>query len=421
MSKLASLSILNPHFTNNPYPFYEELHQHNLIYFDRENNSYFVGKYEDVSRILKSPLFTTKPLMQRAEPVMGDRVLAQMEGKEHTMKRRMVMRGLTKDYFVNQYEPMFKKITRNLLEPHLPVGVIDLVNDFGKDYAVLVTLSILDLPTDNYLVIAEWHKGITEFITRFDQTDLEKLHSLDCSKKLIQLISPLVEHRRKHPGNDFISLLCSPQEPELMMSTSEITALCLNILLAATEPADKTLTMMFKHLLSQPDLFQAVFKERSLIRDALEETLRLTSPVQIIPREVSEKVNISGVDIPQGASVYCMIGAANRDPSVFVCPNKFDLYRRHQGREENVNKSRHLAFGTGMHMCLGSAFSLLQLEASTNIILDLLPNPCIANLAAYKESGLYTRGPSSLILHFTPHDEITFSQASTVNTYAKEA
>ncbi|MFH4665644.1 cytochrome P450, cyclodipeptide synthase-associated [Vibrio cidicii] len=405
MSKLASLSLFNAQFTHDPYSFYERLHQDDLIYFDQENNSYFIGKFEDVERILKSPQFTTKPLMQRAEPVMGDRVLAQMEGEEHSMKRRMVMRGLAKDYFVNQYEPMIKKITRELLRPHLSTGVIDLVGDFGKDYAVLVTLGILGLPRENYREIAEWHKGVAEFITLFDQTESEKLHSLDCSQKLIKLISPLVECRREHPENDFLSLLSSPLQPELAMSTSEITALCLNILLAATEPADKTLAMMFKHLLSQPDAWNAVFEERQLIRDALEETLRLTSPVQLIPREVSERVTISGVDIPEGAIVYCMIGAANRDPAVFAKPNDFDLYRRRQGRYTNGSKSKHLAFGAGMHMCLGAAFSSMQLEVSANIILDLLPQPRMANPSSYCETGLYTRGPSSLVLHFTPHKE----------------
>ncbi len=308
MSQLASISIHNPDLARNPYPLYREMHAKDLIYVDRKNKTYLIGKYNDVDKILKSSIFTTKPLMKRAEPVMGDRVLAQMEGKEHFTKRRMVLHGLTKEYFTKLYQPMITNVTKELIKPYLPLGKIDLVREFGRDYAVLVTLGILGLPTENYQEIAQWHKGIAEFITLFDQTDDQKAHSLDCSKRLISLITPIVEERRLNPGDDFISLLCDgTQEADLRMSTSEITALCLNILLAATEPADKTLAMMFKHLMDTPDIFHAVLNDRSLIREALEETLRLTSPVQLIPREASSDCVISGIKIEQGEHVFCMI------------------------------------------------------------------------------------------------------------------
>ncbi|OOF33305.1 cytochrome P450, cyclodipeptide synthase-associated [Salinivibrio costicola] len=422
MSKLASLSIYDSNFFTSPYPFYEALHQQDLIYVDEANQSYFVGKYDDVDAILKSPVFTTKPLMVRAEPVMGDRVLAQMEGEEHAAKRKLVMRGLAKDYFVNQYEPMIQQITHDLLVPFLSRGKIDLVNDFGRDYAVLVTLGILGLPTENYRDIADWHKGVAEFITHFDQTEQQKAHSLDCSKQLISLITPLVESRRQRPQNDFISMLCGNAEPALNMSTSEITALCLNILLAATEPADKTLAMMIKHLLSEPGALDEVVNDRRLIRDALEETLRLTSPVQLIPREVSEDVCISGNPIPKGAYIYCMIGAANRDPNVFPQPEKFRLERRKNAVQGDAGKKkRHLAFGGGMHMCLGAAFSLLQLEATANIIFDSLRDMRMEHPETYQETGLYTRGPERLALSFKPWPQVNHQRDTAQRLLAMEA
>ncbi|KER04201.1 cytochrome P450, cyclodipeptide synthase-associated [Photorhabdus temperata subsp. temperata] len=403
MAKLNSFSTHNPKFIKNPYDFYDTLHEQDLIYFDQFQNSYFIGKYEDVDAILKSSIFNTQPLIERAEPVMGDRVLAQMEGEEHARKRKLVMQGLSKDYFDNHYEPMIRKLTENLLQPHIGKGKVDLINDFGRYYAVLVTLNILGLPSDNYRDIAEWHKGIANFITQFDQTELEKMHSLECSQKLIRLLNPIVDQRRCNPNGDFISILCGGNGQNTGMSTSEITALCLNILLAATEPADKTLAMMFNHLISNPSMFDAVVKDRSLVRDALEETLRLTSPVQLIPRKVGEDVTISGINIPKGALVFCMIGAANRDPSVFHKPNEFDLYRRKNTiSQQKANRRKQLAFGTGMHACVGAAFSLRQLEISSNIILDRLRNLRFADNYHYQETGVYTRGPSKLLLSFDP-------------------
>nr|WP_246550305.1 cytochrome P450 [Photorhabdus caribbeanensis] len=225
------------------------------------------------------------------------------------------------------------------------------------------------------------------------------MHSLECSQKLIRLLKPIIDQRRRNPSGDIISIFCQ----DTAMSMSEITALCLNILLAAIEPADKILAMMLNHLISNPSMLEAVLKDRSLVRDAFEETLRLTSPVQLIPREASEDVTISGIDIPKGALIFCMIGAANRDPSVFHKPNEFDLYRRkNTTSQQKANRKRHLAFGTGTHACAAAAFSLSQLEVSSNIILDRLHNLRFADNHHYQETGVYTRGPSKLLLSFDP-------------------
>ncbi|MCA6222623.1 cytochrome P450, cyclodipeptide synthase-associated [Photorhabdus antumapuensis] len=399
MAQLSSFSIQDPKFIKNPYDFYNILHKQDLVYFDQSRNGYFIGKYEDVDAILKSSIFKTKPLTE-PESVMGDRVLIQMEDKEHTCKRKLMMQGLSRDHFNSHYEPMIRKITEDLLQPHLEKGNIDIVNDFGRDYAVLVTLDILGLPSDNYRDIAEWHKGITNFVTQFDQTEPEKIHSLECGQKLIRLLNPIVEQRRRcNPNGDIISIFCQDTE----MSISEITALCLNILLAAIEPADKILAMMLNHLISNPNMLEAVVKNRSLVRDAFEETLRLTPPVQLIPREADEDITISGIDIPKGALVFCMIGAANRDPSVFHKPNEFDLYRRkNTTSQQKTNRKRHLAFGAGTHACMAAAFALSQLEVSSNIILDHLHNLRFADNYHYQEIGVYTRGPSKLLLSFDP-------------------
>ncbi|WP_350306486.1 cytochrome P450, cyclodipeptide synthase-associated [Photorhabdus viridis] len=403
MAKLSYFNINDPKFIKNPYDFYDILHQQDLVYFEQSQNSYFIGKYEDVDAILKSSIFNTRPLTERAEPVMGNRVLIQMEGEEHACKRKLMMQGLSRNHFSLYYEPMIRKITEDLLQPYIEKGNIDIVNDFGRDYTVLVTLGILGLPSDNYRDIAEWHKGIANFITQFDQTEPEKIHSLECSQKLINLLNPIVDQRRCNPSGDFISILCGSNGQDTGMSTSEITALCLNILLAAIEPADKILAMMLNHLISNPSTLDAVVKDRALVRDAFEETLRLTSPVQLIPRETEEDVTISGIDIPKGTVIFCMIGAANRDPSIFHKPNEFDLYRRkNTTSHQKANRKRHLAFGAGTHACIAAAFSLCQLEVSSNIILDRLHNLRFADNYHYQETGVYTRGPSKLLLSFDP-------------------
>lgn len=399
MSHLEAFDVLAPNFIANPYPFYEHLHQSDCIYQDTVTSAFFVGKYDDVKQILTDPVFTTEPLSERAQPVMGGRVLAQMEGAEHANKRRAVLHGLSGRYFKEKYQSLISEVTHNLLQPFLEKGEIDLVTDFGKDYAVLVTLAVLGLPTNNYRQIAEWHTGVANFITQLDQSEEDREHSLQCSQKLRHFLLPIVEDRRADPGDDLISLLCLSDQDNVM-SSSEIIALCLNILLAATEPADKTLAMMFKCLLDNPMIFKQVQADRKLIRAAIEETLRLHSPVQLIPRQASIDIEVSGVLIKKGSLVFNMIGAANRDPNVFEEPNVFKLDRKKHTQGKGAIKKHHLAFGTGMHICLGAEFSIRQIEITTNVLLDLLNNMHMPSDFHYIERGLYTRGPESLKLQF---------------------
>jgi pulcherriminic acid synthase len=396
MSKLTPFDVTSASFLNSPYPYYDRLHEGDLMYHDAKLNAYFVGKYVDVSRILTSPTFTTAPLAKRAEPVMRGRVLAQMEGDEHAAKRRTVVHGLHGKGFRERTGMLIRKHAEALLKPHQPVGVIDLVTDFGKPYAVLMTLDLLGLSTGAHKQMATWLAGIADFITRLEMDDERRAYDVECSRQLAEYLLPIIRDRQARPGYDLISMLCSTETAGQKISTSEVIALCLNILAAATEPVDKTLGLMFKHLLDHPAQFADVGRDRTLLTAALDETLRYTPPVQLIPRQPSADVEISGVAVPKDSLVFCLIGAANRDPSAFPHPDRFDIYRG----KTNPGGCRHLAFGAGTHVCVGAAFSQIELSATAGIIMDLLPDMKFADGFEYREVGLYTRGPASLLVRF---------------------
>lgn len=408
MKTLIEFDVTSTEFMADPYPVYNKAHQLNEVLFDRRLNAYFFCHYVDVAHILRSPEFTTAPLAKRAAPVMGDRVLAQMEGDEHHNKRRTVLSGLTSKLFRERYADLICETTEALLRRTLSTGRIDLINDFGKEYSVLVTLKVLSLPIDRHQDIALWHSGIAMFVTSLNLTDEQQEFCLECSRNLIDYLTPFVEERVRQPGEDFISRLCATESNDQRMTTSEAVALVLNILLAATEPADKTLAYLFKHLLDNPDQLQRVRGDRSLLRDAINETLRLTSPVQMIPRQVDKDTYVSGIEIAKDSLVFCMIGAANRDPEIFCNPDEFILDRGIKNDRLQLAKSaHHLAFGTGMHVCVGATFSLMQIELTAGLLLDRLLNLRFAHDFLFHEKGLYTRGPASLCLEFSPiHEEI---------------
>ena len=131
------------------------------------------------------------------------------------------------------------------------------------------------------------------------------------------------------------------------MSNRDVTALITNVLVAAMEPADKTLGLLFRHLIDHPGQLARGPQGPALLPAAIAETLRYTPPVQLIPRHAENEVVLAGTPIPAGATVFCMIGAANRDPDAFSAPDTFDIHRSDLGTARSFTAAaQHLSFGS---------------------------------------------------------------------------
>ncbi|MFQ3843248.1 cytochrome P450, cyclodipeptide synthase-associated [Staphylococcus pseudoxylosus] len=398
--KIKNNSVFSSEYETNPVPTFKVLREESPVHYDEEVDAYLISRYEDVKYVLKNnDIFTTKTLATRAEPVMKDRVLAQMKGHEHKGKKAAILKGMTGKY-LEKLIPIIKKRTNDIIDQNINnQKELDIVNDFGKVFAVQSSMDLLGINVNDSEKIRGWHNGIAKFITSFNLTDEEIKHSLYCSDKLEEYLMPLIKERRNSEADDLISLLHQYGNDENKISDSEILALTLNILLAATEPVDKTLSYLFYNLSNHQSQFKAVIEDRTLVKDAIQETLRFNSPVQLIPRQVSEDTNINGVKLYKDDVVICMIGSANRDEEAFSNPNEFNIYRRLEKSKPFTSHSQNLSFGSGVHTCVGAALSMIQLELVTNIILDRLKDIKLKDNVLVEE-GIYTRGAKELMISF---------------------
>ncbi|MGV9271399.1 cytochrome P450, cyclodipeptide synthase-associated [Kitasatospora sp. NPDC003701] len=396
-------SILSEDFAAAPHRYFARLREQSPVHYEPELDSYFLSRHRDVRRVLTDhDAFTTETLQVRAEPVMRGPVLAQMTGAEHTAKRKIVVRGFTGPALQDQIR-VIRANAAELVAPFLPLGRLDLVNDFGKPFAVRVTLDVLGLDRDDWRQVAAWLGGVGEFITSIVLTPDRRRHCLDCAEQLEAYLVPIIEQRRRHPGADLISRLCTAEFDGITMSTRDITALVVNILVAAVEPADKTLALLFKHLIDHPEQLARVRTDPTLLPAAIAETLRYTPPVQLVPRQAEQEAVFAGTVVPAGATVFCMIGAANRDPDAFTAPDTFDIHRPDLGTARSFTAAaQHLAFGAGLHQCPGAAFARAEIETVAALLLPLLDDVRHSPGFGYRETGLYTRGPVSLSLDFSP-------------------
>ncbi|MGF1425791.1 cytochrome P450, cyclodipeptide synthase-associated [Kitasatospora sp. LaBMicrA B282] len=404
MPKIDSgFSVLSADFAADPYPSFAWLREQAPVHHEPAIDSYFLSRHQDVKRVLTDhEAFTTETLQVRAEPVMRGPVLAQLTGAEHTAKRKIVVRGFTGQALQDQVRAI-RADAAELIAPFLARGRVDLVNDFGRPFAVYATLDVLGLDKADWQQVAAWHSGVAEFITSIVLTPERRRHCLDCAEQLEAYLLPVIEQRRRHPGADLISRLCTAEFDGIAMSDREVTALIINVLAAATEPADKTLALLFKHLIDHPEQLAQVRRDPGLLPAAIAETLRYTPPVQLVPRQAERDAVFAGATVPAGATVFCMIGAANRDPAVFGAPDTFDIHRPDLGTARSFSAAaQHLAFGTGLHQCVGAAFARAEIETVAALLLPLLDRVRYSPGFRYRETGLYTRGPAALCLDFTP-------------------
>lgn len=399
----ARFSVLSEDFAADPYRYFPRLREQDAIHYESAIDSYFVSRHRDVKRVLTDhETFSTEMLQVRAEPVMRGPVLAQMTGAEHTAKRKIVVRGFTGQALEDQIRAIHANAAE-LVAPFLSRGRIDLVNDFGRPLAIDVTLDVLGLDKKDRRQIADWLGGVAEFVTGIDLTAEQRRRCLDRAERLEAYLAPVIGERRRRPGEDLISKLCVAEFDGIAMSDREVTALIINVLVAAVEPADKTLALLFKHLIDHPEQLAQVRRDPALLPAAIAETLRYTPPVQLIPRQTERDVVLAGSSVPAGATVFCMIGAANRDPAAFAAPDTFDIHRTDLGTARSFTAAaRHLAFGTGLHQCVGAAFARAEIETVAGMLLSLFDEIRHTPGVRYRETGLYTRGPASLCIDFTP-------------------
>ncbi|MFB7175912.1 cytochrome P450 [Streptomyces sp. NPDC056254] len=394
--------IFAPHFTDDPYRHFDVLREEFPVSYSEQAGGYFISRHSDVRQVLHDKTFTARPLQSRVELVTQGPVLAQIEGREHSAKRKIVVRSFTEPSLSRYHVGVIERNIEGLLGPLLKQESIDVVRDFGRKLSIYVMLDILGLPRSDFKQINEWCAGISKYSFSLDSSLETRAKAISCGRALNNYLTPVVQKRQNHPEGDLISDWCASEAGDKRMATDAIRVLCVNALVAAVEPTDKTLGLLMRHLIENPEQQDAVRSDRRLLAAAVAETLRCTPPVQIIPRQSERDTTFgTGHFVPAGSTIYCLLAAANRDPRVFTHPERFDIFRSDLGKDRSfAGAAEHFAFGSGRHFCAGAAFARAEIEMAANSLFDATINWRYAQGFRYGEDGIYTRGPKSLLLAF---------------------
>ncbi|KQB83279.1 cytochrome P450 [Corynebacterium oculi] len=398
MSNPHDPTLLSESALADPYPIYRNMREHGPIYHDQAAHAWCILSYELVHKVLHDPTnFSSKHLDERAEPVLGARVLAQMESPEHDEKKAITMRGIASIAMDGYYLPAIERTVQGLWSQASEKTTIDLAKELSSPFSTDVTCALLGIDGQWRHRVLPWNKSVVQFITLLHQTPDERTRRLTDAGYFRAFVLRMLEARRRSPQHDLLSYLAR-EGSDAGLTDAEIVALALNIFLAASEPLDKTLSYLVYEVLRSPELEREISQDTALIGPALAETLRLHPPVQIIPRIAMGNQILAGTRIPDGDTAYCLIGAANRDPDRFTNPDDFILSRpENPPRSAFSPSARHMAFGSGLHFCIGSMLAKRQVEAAFRASIPYLSRWRLAD-SPLIEHGLYTRGPSHLFL-----------------------
>ncbi|TKG64513.1 cytochrome P450 [Prauserella endophytica] len=394
--------ILSAEFAEDPYSAYRIMLEDSPLIWHEPMQSYIVSRYEDVARAFKEPAFTTDNYNWQLEPVHG-RTILQMSGREHAVRRALVAPAFRGQELQAKFLPVIERNSAELIDGFRERGTADIVNDYARHFPINVIVDMLGLDRAEHARFQRWYTSIIAFLGNLSQDERIAADGLRTRDELAEYMIPIIRERRRNLGDDLLSTLCAAEVDGQSMSDEDIKAFVSLLLAAGGETTDKAIASIIKNLLEHPDQLRAVREDHGLIPRAFAETLRYTPPVHMIMRQPAEDVELGGGTVPAGSTVTCLIGAANRDPSRFSNPDTFDIFRDDLPTDTAFSAAaQHLSFALGRHFCVGALLAKSEVEVGVGQLLDALPDLELAEGAAPVEQGVFTRGPASLPVRFTP-------------------
>ena len=351
----TACEAFDPHsdeFIADPYPTYRRMRSEcPVAHSDRYMGGFWLlTRYADVRATLSDwRTFTSSVAGVTAIPMITQRTRPtppiELDPPRHTRYRNLVG-PLFRRQHVEEMEPGLRRIAAELIDPIVARGSGDLATELAFELSSRTLGLFLGLPSEDRPLWLAWVKRMHA-----------SLHDLEDARRATQefwdYVEGVIDARRKDPGDDFTSFLLTAEIDGERLEAIEIRDFVHMTIMAGFETTAGAMGLTLLHLAEHPDLRARLFGDPALIPTAVEEFLRLTTPIQLFGRNAAHDVEVHGQQISAGDIVAVAFAAANRDPDAFEQPDECILDRA---------PNRHLAFGFGPHICLGAWVARLELR-----------------------------------------------------------
>ena len=372
-------------FVHDPYSTLDRLRELDPVHWSESIGGWVLTRYDDVLTTFKDTVdYSNEGRLGRASeylPAEARGRLAAFEAHyrtkgllhsdppDHTRLRRLVLRAFS-PRVIEALRPRIQRIVDDLLDRVQADGGMEIIDDLAFALPVTVLAELLGVPVSHGARFGRWADRLLAFqgVNRPDEEVL-----LAAQRALLEArayLADLIEQRRRAPGDDLISMLTARTDDGESLTDDEIINTGITLLTAGHETTTSLIGNGLFTLLSHPDQWDRVRADPTLVKPFLEEALRYESPVSRQPRLVTRDIELRGRTLQAGQLAFQMLGAANRDPARFPDPTTFDVTR---------SPNRHVAFGQGIHFCIGAPLSRTEGEVVFAAILERLPRIRLAS------------------------------------------
>lgn len=375
LNTTEQVNIVSPHFKVNPFPFLTALRTSQPVHpttLPDKTPVWLIARYEDVAALLKDERFvknrrtamTQEQLrkMPWVPPMFRplERNMLDLDPPDHTRLRGLVHKAFT-PALIWQMRERIQNVADELLDGIAGKGKMDLVNDYALPLPMTIITEILGVPSSDRHKFHKWSQAVVSV-----SSPNPTLRVIPSVWMFVRYLRRFLIAKRRKPQDDLASALIQAEEAGDRLSEDELLGMVFLLLIAGHETTVNLIGSGMLALLEHPEQMDKLSRNPEIIKTAVEELLRYTSPVFMsTERYAREDLNIRGVSIPRGGMTLGVIGSANRDETVFENGEALDITRE---------PNKHLSFGQGIHFCVGASLARLEAQIAINTLLRRMPD-----------------------------------------------
>lgn len=365
------IDLFDREFIANPAPVYKRMVEEAPRY-RTSYGGWILSRHADCMAILEHPGTSHDPENAQAGafgpprplPMRRQRSFLSLDPPDHTRLRGLVSKAFT-PRMVDRLRPLMQQIVDEAIEAHAESGEMEIIDDLAYPLPIRIICEMLGVPSRDEQLFKEWSRVLTRSLDPAPSVPPDEVERwMQAGIALTMYLNDLIEERKRNPQDDLISGLIEAEERGDKLTRDELLATLRLLLIAGHETTVNLIGNGVLNLLRHRAEFERLGKDPSLAKSAVEEVLRFDPPVLFTGRTAMEDIQLNGITIKERENIIILIGAANRDPAVFEDPDRFDV-----GRIRNP----HLAFGLGIHFCLGAPLARVEGQIALATLAARLP------------------------------------------------